>query len=148
MARRKSRRQLLAREERVDPTPETLAKARGCILTRLYQAGQIEAPEHSAAVSIIEGLRLITAGLEAQSSSVVRIDGARHDPDWHPAQARLAELYMRWGAALWQRHRIPPSDVVEVIEMEAPLEAVGLDGLRQALRLWCREAAAYDREAA
>lgn len=123
------------RAERVQATPETIAKARGCIIRRLYEANLIDGQEQDAALEICRAFRVIVSRLGYRPMDLSNLDQGGGDPA--SDACRLWAKYLTWGRALVARRHIRPHIVVEWLEMERSLvvaDEVSL--LRSALRDW------------
>jgi len=126
------------REERVAATPETIAKARGCIVNRLFQSQdvqfRIDAQQYESAWEIMEAFEVITAALGYRPLEMSPLDKGRGNMG--PKAVRLWDQYVRWGNDLIRRRHIRPHVVVEWLKMERQFdrEAIGL--LRGALDDW------------
>jgi hypothetical protein len=137
MARRKFK-LVVNREERVAATPETVAKARGCIVNRLFQSGDlkfsIDSQQYEAAWEIMEAFEVITGVLGYRPMDLTRAD--RGESRMGAKAIRLWDQYVRWGNELIKRRHIRPHVVVEWLKMERQFdrEAIGL--LRGSLDDW------------
>ena len=125
-------------EERVAATPETLAKARGCIVNRLFQSKdvtfRIDSQQYEAAWEIMEAFEVITGVLGYRPLDLSPIERGRGSMG--RKAVRLWDQYVRWGNDLIRRRNIRPHVVVEWLKMERQFdrEAIGL--LRGALDDW------------
>lgn len=136
MARgRRKPRHVVNPSERVAATPETAAKARGCIIRRLYEAKLIDGQEQDAALEICRAFTVIVGGLGYRPMDLSAMD--RSSGDMAGDATALWGKYLTWGRALIARRHIRPHVVVEWLEMERMFVSdheVGL--LRSALRDW------------
>jgi len=109
----------VVRAERVVPTAQTLAKARGCIIRRLYEVGTIDGQEQDAALEIVEAFTVITGFLGIRPVNIDALPSGR--AVMGARAARLWDRYVAWGNELLRRRRLRPHVVVEWLEMDRPL---------------------------
>ena len=107
------------REERVSATPQTVAKAKGCIIRKLYEAKEIDGQEQDAALEIVEAFTFITSAIGIRPLLLDGLDKGR--TDLNERACRLWDQYLRWGRELTRRRHIRPHLVVEWLLMERPL---------------------------
>lgn len=132
---RKKPKLVVNRAERVAATPETIAKQRGCIIRKLYEAKLIDGQEQDAALEICRAFTVIVGRLGYRPMDLSRMD--RGGSEMPKDVARLWDKYCAWGNDLIKRRHIRPHVVVEWLEMERSLahkDEVSL--LCRALRDW------------
>ena len=115
------------REERVEPTPETLAK-------RTFPVWQFYPPDLVHAAKEIEyAIDLIAGHLKMRASDFYWMDKAKEREDHSPAQQALIARYRRWCEAM-RRDRQHIGYIIEILGMGEPVRFEGL--LRSALVLY------------
>lgn len=119
--------------ERVAATPETIAKARGCILAKLYVEKEIDSGEMDSGYEIMSAFRVITNHIGYKPLNLDRLAG---HGTMGPKAERLYARYVEWGNELIRRRHIRPHVVVEWLEMERRLDRGAVPTLRHALRDW------------
>jgi hypothetical protein len=123
------------RGERVAATPETVLKARGCVIRKLYEAQAIDGQEQDAALEIVEAFTFITSAIGIRPLLLDGLDKGRSD--LNERACRLWDQYLRWGRELVRRRHIRPHLVVEWLLMERHLTDRGeVDLLVGSLRDW------------
>lgn len=131
---------MVNRAERVQATPETVAKARGCVIDRLFKLGETDAKsgldpmQHEAAWEILEAFKVMTGFLGYRPIDLSR--GDRGHAEMGPKALRLWSQYVRWGNALVQRRHVRPHVVVEWLLMERTLDPGAVPVLKGALNDW------------
>jgi hypothetical protein len=138
-----SRRRVL-REERVGPTPETLAKLRPWTLRTLLEAGDLDAAEFESILQIVSAYKLITSGVGHKPVDYGR-EGGKGNGSMSPGQERLCAVYRAWGCRFTPgAFIIQPGYIVAWAEDELPIDSWAKHVLRGAARQWDKEATAYD----
>lgn len=130
---------MVSRAERVQATPQTLAKARGCIIRRLYEAQLIDGQEQDAALEIVAAFNIITSRLGIRPLLLDSLD--RGCGEISARGNRLWAQYLRWGRRVIERRHVRPHVIVEWLLMERGIDdgAVREDRkgvLQIALRDW------------
>lgn len=124
-----SKRNVVRREERVEPTPETLAK-------RTFPVWQFYPPELvNAAKEIERAIDLIAGHLKMRASDFYWMDKAKERDDLTPGQTALLYRYRAWCTAMRQE-RAHIGYIIEILAMDQPVRFEGL--LRHALVLYDR----------
>ena len=106
------------REERVQATPETKAKARGCIIRKLYLANLIDGQEQDAALQIIEAFTLITQRVGIRPMALDALPAGMGD--YGKKAEALTQQYFAWARKVLARN-IRACVVVEWLLMERSL---------------------------
>lgn len=112
---------MVNRAERVQATPETVAKARGCIIRRLYEAQLIDGQEQDAALEIVAAFNIITSRQGIRPLLLDRLPPG--NGEINERGNRLWAQYLRWGHRVIERRHIRPHVAVEWLLMERPLES-------------------------
>ena len=139
MSKPKSRFKLVVnREERVAATPETVLKARGCIINGLYRSQDrsfsIDSQQYESAWEILEAFTVITGFLGFRPVDLARAD--REHLTMGKKAVRLWDQYVRWGNELIRRRHLRPHVVVEWLQMERELDREAIGALRNSLDDW------------
>lgn len=168
-------RRVVRREERVGPTPETLAKLRPWPINYLVAEERLSVDYFEASIEICQAFKFITRIVGYKPLDLERIAGG-HGGIGERGE-RIFEVYRRWGnavqgidpkaallldddtarvrrqslaaaaALLYARHRVRPHEIVEMIEDDG---RCWLDAevalLNQACGLWRRMQEVYDGE--
>lgn len=130
------------REERVGPTPETLAKLRPCVLKTLaasYVDGlpMLENDEVEAGYRVAQAYRIVTGLVGYRPIDLAKI--APSAGGLNDRGERLARVYVAWGNRCQPILGIRPHVVVEMIEQERGIGGhAGVRLLARALRLWIK----------
>jgi hypothetical protein len=119
MRKPKAFRLVVNKQERVPATPETLAKARGCIIRKLYECSIIDGQEQDAALEIVEAFTFVTSALGVRPPLLDGLD--KGNTQLNERACRLWDQYLRWGRHLVGRRHIRPHVVVEWLLMDRPL---------------------------
>jgi len=120
-------RRYVNREERVEPTPETLAK----LCPPVWQTYPNELV--NAAKEIEAAIDLIAGHLKMRASDFYWMDKATERPDFTEGQQKLIWRYRRWCEAMRQdRQHI--GYIIGILAMDHPITFEGL--LRSALVLY------------
>lgn len=119
MQNHSKRRPPVVRAERILPTPETLARARGCIIDKLYRAQIIDGLEQEAAWEILEAFKIITGFMGIRPMLLDGLPKGRGGLS--PRAAHLWDHYVAWGNSLVARRYIRPHVIVEWLEMDREL---------------------------
>jgi len=138
----KRKRHPVLRAARIPATSQTVAKSRGCVIRRLYESREIDGAQQEAAWEIAEAFRLLTAYLGVKPVDLDRI-GASGRETFSERASRLTSIYVAWARDFGQRAQVRPHVIVEMIEMERPIDSLPL--LRRALDAWRAAAIAVDR---
>ena len=132
------RRARVERAERVQPTPETLAKLRPWTMAELLrlgpEAGGIDPNQHEAAVEIVDAFRALTKELGYRPLDLERI--GRGTVEMGPRDLRLATIYLAWASLFQRRFMRRAHIVVEWIEDERHIDIDAMPLLTGALNLW------------
>jgi hypothetical protein len=138
-----TRRRVL-REERVGPTPETLAKLKPWALRGLLEAGDLDAQEFESVLQIVSAYKLITGAVGHKPVDYMR-EGGKGNGSMSPGQERLWAVYRAWGGRFTPgAYTVRPGLIVAWAEDEAPIDSWAKHVLRGAARQWDKEATAYD----
>lgn len=141
--RRTKKRQAVNRTERVEATPETLAKLRPCPLKAMLHQGATD-PQHpagmqpdqyEAALQIWDAHDALVKGLKAGTVDVDKIANAHGGLS--EGKARLVAIYLKWAGALPQRFYLTSAIVVGWINDDAPHERMTNDNQRRMLVRAC-----------
>lgn len=141
--RRARKRGGVSRAERVQATPETLAKLRPCPLKAMLHLGALD-PHHpagmqpdqyEAALQIWDAHDALVKGLKAGTTDVDKIANAHGGTS--EGKARLIALYLRWAGELPQRFYVTSSIVLGWINDDAPHERMTNDRQRRMLAKTC-----------
>lgn len=137
-AKPKAFRLVVNKEERVSATPETQAKARGCVINRLFVSGDVEfsidSQQYEAAWEILEAFEVITGVLGYRPMDLSPIDKGKGSMG--AKAVRLWDQYVRWGNELIKRRHIRPHVVVEWLKMERDFDREAIGTLRKSLDDW------------
>jgi hypothetical protein len=132
------RRARVERAERVQPTPETLAKLKPWTMAELLrlgpEAGGIDPTQHEAAVEIVDAFKALTKELGYRPLQLERV--GRGSVGMNARDLRLATIYLAWAARYQWQFMVRPHVVVEWIEDERHLGLDALPLLIGALDLW------------
>jgi hypothetical protein len=132
------RRANVVRAERVEPTPETLAKLRPWTMAELLklgpEAGGIDPNQHEAGVEIVEAYKALTKELGYRPLDLQRV--GRGTVEMGPRELRLATIYLAWASKFERRFMRRAPMVVCWIEDELPVGLAEMPMLRGALNLW------------
>lgn len=137
-----ARREAVRREERVGPTPETVAKLRPCVLKTLAASFRDGLPmltndEVEAGYRIAEAFHIITGLVGVRPLDLGKI--APSTGGLNDRGERLARIYVAWGNQCMPVLHVRPHVIVEMIEHDRGLG--GQDGVRllaKGLRLWLK----------
>jgi hypothetical protein len=136
--RRAERRARVVRAERVQPTPETLAKLKPWTMAELLrlgpEGGGIDPTQHEAGVEIVDAFKALTKELGYRPLDLERV--GRGSVEMGPRELRLATIYLAWASAYQRRFMVRPHVVVEWIEDERRLDVGAMPLLCGALNLW------------
>lgn len=141
--KRRAKRVGVRRAERVEATPETLAKLRPCPLKAMLHQGAID-PHHpagmqpdqyEAALQIWDAHDALVKGLKAGTTDVDRIANAHGGTS--DGKARLIALYLQWAGELPRRFFLTSSIVLGWINDDAPHERMTNDRQRRMLTKAC-----------
>ena len=120
---------VVRREERIEPTPETLAK----LSPPVWQSWE---PELVGAAKAIEAAISIIAGpLQMRAADLGYVIRRTGDPDLSPAQRVVVQRYRAWVAAMRDRGS-HVGYVVGILGCDEPVAFQGL--LMDALRLYVK----------
>lgn len=143
----KKRRQSVSRADRVQATPETLAKLRPCPLKAMVHDGTMTPAEYEAALEIWDANDLLVKELKASASSTERRDRAHVQPGGRGE--RLLSIYREWSKTLPQRFYLMADTVVGWIEDHDPAQRMTNDMQRRMLvkacETWIDVARDHDR---
>ena len=132
------RRARVDRAERVEPTPETLAKLKPWTMAELLrlgpEAGGIDPSQHEAAVEIVDAFRALTKELGFRPMQLDRV--GRGSAGMNARDLRLATVYLAWALMFERRFMRRAHLVVEWIEDERRIDVDTMPMLRGALNLW------------
>lgn len=132
------RRARVERAERVQPTPETLAKLRPWTMAELLrlgpEGGGIDPMQHEAAVEIVDAFKALTKELGYRPLDLERV--GRGTVEMGPRALRLTTVYLAWASAYQRRFMVRPHVVVEWIEDERHIDVGAMPLLRGGLDLW------------
>lgn len=132
------RRANVMRIERVDPTPETLAKLRPWTMAELLklgpEGGGIDPNQHEAGVEIVDAYRALTKELGYRPLDLQRV--GRGTVEMGPRELRLATIYLAWASKFERRFMRRAPIVICWIEDELPISVVDMPMLKGALNLW------------
>lgn len=155
--RRASRRIGVRRAERVEATPETLAKLRPCPLKAMLHQGAID-PHHpggmqpdqyEAALQIWDAHDALVKGLKAGTVDVNKIANAHGGLS--DGKARLVAAYLQWAGELPSRFYLTSSIVLGWIDDSVPQARMVNDSQRRMLtracEFWIAVKQKYDRAA-
>jgi hypothetical protein len=141
------RRARVERAERVQPTPETLAKLKPWTMAELLrlgpEGGGIDPVQHEAAIEIVDAFKALTKELGYRPLDLERV--GRGTTEMGPRELRLATIYLAWASAYQRRWLVRPHVVVEWIEDERHIDPGAMSLLRGALDLWDRIRGDHDR---
>lgn len=138
----KRKRHPVLRAARIPATSQTVAKARGCVIRRLYESREIDGSQQEAAWEIAEAFRLLTAYLGVKPVDLDRVGVAGRET-FSERASRLTSIYILWARGFDPRQPVRPHTIVEMIEMERVLDDLTL--MRRALDAWRAAAIAVDR---
>lgn len=154
--RRSRQRAAVNRAERVQATPETLAKLRPCPLKAMLHQGAID-PHHpggmqpdqyEAALQIWDAQDALVKGLKAGTVDVNKIAHAHGGTS--EGKARLIAIYLQWAGELPRRFYLTSSIVMGWINDDVPSERLVNDSQRRMLAracdLWNDLKSQHDRE--
>ncbi len=140
-AKRRAERRRRARVERADrvqPTPETLAKLRPWTMAELLrlgpESGGIDPNQHEAAVEIVDAFKALTRELGYRPLDLERV--GRGTVEMGPRDLRLATIYLAWASLFQRRFMRRAHIVVEWIEDERHIDVDAMPLLTGALNLW------------
>ena len=131
------------RTERVEATPETLAKLRPCPLKAMLHQGALD-PHHpagmqpeqyEAALQIWDAHDALVKGLKAGAVDVNKIANAHGGVS--DGKARLIAIYLKWAGMLPGRFYLTSGIVVGWINDDAPHERMTNDNQRRMLARAC-----------
>ena len=132
------RRANVVRAERVDPTPETLAKLRPWTMAELLklgpEAGGIDPNQHEAGVEIVDAFRALTKDLGYRPVDLARV--GRSTVEMGPRALRLTTIYLTWASMFQRRFMRRAHMVVDWIEDERHIRIEDMPLLLGALNLW------------
>jgi hypothetical protein len=132
------RRARVDRAERVEPTPETLAKLKPWTMAELLrlgpEAGGIDPSQHEAGVEIVDAFKALTKELGYRPLDLERI--GRGTVEMGPRDLRLATIYLAWASLFQRRFMRRAHIVVEWIEDERHIDIDAMPLLTGALNLW------------
>jgi hypothetical protein len=144
--KRKTRR--VVRTDRVQATPETLAKLKPWPMQELLAKGRhgggLESDQFEAALQIVEAFGVISHGLGYKPTDLSRVGHGTGDIS--PRQCRLWNIYVAWGNEYLRRTRIRPHVVVDLVEDSRAMDPAGVRLVVLAAAIWDRVASNYDRE--
>lgn len=143
------------RDDKIGPTPETVAKLRPDPFLRMKMRNQLASGNsvmnwkmYDAGVDIERAFRLITSPVAVRCSNYERSLGVGSAEDWTVKQIELIRRYDAW-AALMKVRRVPLGPVFDVVvdglscsEVDAKwrcYEGWAIDVLRKALRLYVQK---------
>lgn len=141
--RRAKTRNSVNRAERVEATPETLAKLRPCPLKAMLHQGAID-PHHpagmqpeqyEAALQIWDAHDALVKGLKAGAVDLDKIANAHGGTS--DGKARLISIYLKWAGELPRRFYLTSSIVLGWINDDAPHERLTNDMQRRVLARAC-----------
>lgn len=141
--RKAKKRQAVSRAERVEATPETLAKLRPCPLKAMLHQGAVD-PHHpagmqpdqyEAALQIWDAHDALVRSQKAGSVDLNKIANVHGDVS--DGKARLIALYLEWGRELPQRLYLTADIVVGWIDDHEPARRMTNDRQRRTLVRAC-----------
>ena len=136
-AKRRAHRRVV-REERVQPTPETLAKLKPWTMAELLrlgpEAGGIDPNQHEAAVEIVDAFKALTKELGFRPLQLERV--GRGSIGMGARALRLATIYLAWAEMFERRFMRRAHIVVAWIEDERHIDVDAMPMLKGALNLW------------
>ena len=125
-AKRRAHRRVV-REERVQPTPETLAKLKPWTMAELLrlgpEAGGIDPSQHEAAVEIVDAFKALTKELGFRPLQLERV--GRGSIGMGARALRLATIYLAWAEMFERRfmrraHMNPAEAVQAHLDLGGP----------------------------
>jgi hypothetical protein len=145
--RRSKKRQAVRRVERVQATPETLAKLKPWPMQDLLRKGPedggLSSDQFEAALQIVEACKIITQGLGFRPLDLSRVG---HGTGEFGARAcRLWNIYVDWGNAFQRRSLISPHTIVQMVEDDRPIDAGAVWLIGLAADMWDDSKRQYDR---
>lgn len=133
--RRAKKRQNVNRAERVEATPETLAKLRPCPLKAMLHVGTMQPDQYEAALQIWDAHEALSKGLKAGTVDVDKIANAHGGMS--DGKARLITIYLQWASELAGRFYLTSSIVLGWIEDGDPTKRMVNDNQRRMLCSAC-----------
>lgn len=131
----------VSRTERVEATPETLAKLRPCPLKAMLHRGALDPhdpagmqpDQYEAALQIWDAHDVLSKGLKAGTVDVDKIANAHGGLS--DGEARLVQVYLKWAGELAGRFYLTSGIVLGWINDDSPSERMTNDNQR---RMLCR----------
>lgn len=141
--RRAKKRQNVNRAERVEATPETLAKLRPCPLKAMLHVGAtdphsptgLQPEQYEAALQIWDAYDALVKGLKAGAVDVDKIANAHGGLS--DGKARLVAIYLDWSRELMRRFWLQASTVVGWVDDSDPAQRMVNDTQRRLLGKAC-----------
>lgn len=146
--RRSKKRQGVRRSERVQATPETLAKLKPWPMQDLLRKGPedggLSSDQFEAALQIVEACKVITQGLGFRPLDLTRV--GHGNGEIGPRACRLWNVYVEWGNAYQRRALISPHVIVQMVEDDRPIDAGAVWLVALAADMWAQAARDHDRQ--
>ncbi len=147
--RRAKKRQSVRRTERVQATPETLAKLKPWPMQDLLRKGPenggLSSNQFEAALQIVESMQGHHARLGLQALDLTRV--GHGNGELGTRACRLWNIYVEWGNAYQRRALISPHVIVQMVEDERPIDAGAVWLVALAGDMWDEAKSQYDRAA-
>ena len=140
--RRTKKRKPVNRGDRVEATPETIAKLRPCPLKAMLHIGTMQPDQYEAALQISAAFGFITRHVGYRPMDLGRI-GIGHGEMGGSAE-RATAIYIAWGSETYRRLKVRPHVFVDLIDGLRPLGLSTGRLLVKACRLWIRSSSDYD----
>lgn len=141
--RRAKKRQAVNRAERIEATPETLAKLRACPLKAMLHRGALDPrdpagmqpDQYEAALAIWDAQDSLTRQQKAGTMDLAKVVGAHGEIG--DRKDHLIAVYLEWSVEVMRRYMLQSSVVVGWIDDSDPAARLANDAQRRMLRLAC-----------
>ena len=143
----KARRQAVSRSERVEATPETLAKLRPCPLKAMLHEGTMEPDQYEAALTIWDAHDALVSRQKAGTLDMQKV--AHGHGEIGDRKDHLIAIYLAWGQELPRRFYLTSDIVVGWIDDHEESKRMTNDMQRRMLLkccdLWIKVASDHER---
>lgn len=144
----KARRQAVSRSERVQATPETIAKLRPCPLKTMVHDGTMQPDQYEAALSIWDAHDALVSRMKAGTLDMQKV--AQSHGEIGDRKDRLIAIYLLWGRELPRRFYLTSDIVVGWIDDHDERKRMTNDAQRRMLLkccdLWIKVTSDHGRE--
>jgi hypothetical protein len=145
--RRARKRKAVSRAERVEATPQTLAKLMPCNLAHWLRMGPenggITAKQNDDLKVIVEAWESMIAALDFGQATIGEVSG-RGNGEMSDSAARLWSIWLVWAKELQRRYLVRGYLIAEMVRDNRHISAGFVDLLRRAADLWDKCAGDHD----